>query len=435
MAKIKKKTDFIQFESSDNTIEIHRGRNGYEWTGQKGKILEWTIPVLVEKSADEILNEIYNCEYWQSYGKGRETSINSPALREYIWNKILPNIDIKNMKKVPVASSDRESLSRTQSKGKYVIETKNDILSIGSNECYTFYQGVEQVSQWFINNVNKEYFKDKIIYMNADDTKSAFWIYFYNNFQILGLKEIIATHYDNSGLTYGNSEINLKNIRNGLWEECSGYILRYDGKKIIRIPPDHVKSDFHGDYKEEKCLKIAREEADIIITNPPFGKEWEQYVKCMLSTGKKLIFWGFGNSARYNWFMPYLNKHKLYIVRECSNNNVIMNYYMTPNYWKKKINIFIYTTENLSWQKPDDKHYSKKKEMLKNETAWYDDNKILCCNKTIPKDTNEVLAISANMLRHGILNDGYKILDDYKRYSPIKNGKEQFSRVLIKNTK
>ena len=32
-------TDFIQCESVGGTSEIHRGRNGYEWTGQKGKTL------------------------------------------------------------------------------------------------------------------------------------------------------------------------------------------------------------------------------------------------------------------------------------------------------------------------------------------------------------------------------------------------------------
>jgi len=430
MKKTKRmKTDYIQCEKTDNTIEIHRGRNGYEWSGQKGKILEWTIPVLVEKSADEILEKIYNCSEWQTYGKGRETSIDSPSLREFIWHSILPHIDIKTMKKIPIVRSNREQMKKTQTKGKYVIETKNDIITIGSNECYTFYQSVEQVSKWFLNHVNKDYFKDKVLYMNADDTKSAFWLYFYNNFKELGLKEIIATHYDNSGLSYGNSETDIKQL--GLWEEFKGYILRYDGKNIKRIPPEKVKSDFHGDFKEKKCLEIARNEADIIITNPPFGKEWEQYVKCMLETGKKLIFWGACTTVIYNWVMPLLNEHKIYIIKDCS-HNVLTDNFMTPNFWKKNVPCFIYTTEELSWQKPDNKHYRTKKEMLKDGTAWYDDKKILCCdNANIPYDTNEVLAVSSNIFRHGILNDGY-IINDFHRYGPIKNKEEGFARTLIK---
>jgi hypothetical protein len=68
-------------------------------------------------------------------------------------------------------------------------------------ERYTFYQSVELVVNWFLNNLNNEYFKDKVVYLNADNTRSAFWIYFKNNFKKLGLKELIATHYDGSGLS------------------------------------------------------------------------------------------------------------------------------------------------------------------------------------------------------------------------------------------
>jgi len=468
LAKIKQiKTDFIQCESTENTIEIHRGRNGYNWTGQKGKILEWTIPVLVENSADEILNDIYNCEYWQTFGKGKETSYDSPALREFIWHRILPFIDIKNMKSVDPSDDGQKKMIDTQLKGKYVIETKKDILTIGSNECYTFYQSVEMVSNWFLKNVNKDYFKNKILYMNADDTKSAFWLYFYKNFEKLGLKEIIATHYDGSGLSYGNSETDIKQF--GLWEEYNGYILRYDGKKIKRIPPDKVKSNFHGDYKEKKCMEIARNEADIIITNPPFGKEWEQYVKCMLETGKTLIFWGNGNASIYTWFMPYLNEKNLFIIKDCS-DKYYTDYYMTPNMWKKRALGFVFTTEDLSKICIfDKKNFSTKNEMLKNGSAWYarlttmsgskwkknckdkdfiNDfyNKnhnapyeakydILCCDKgIIPIDTDEILAVSINVIKNGILNLGYEIID-YRSYCPIKGDKKGFVRVLIQKIK
>ena len=75
--------------------------------------------------------------------------------------------------------------------------------------------------------------------------------------------------------------------------------------------------------------------------------------------------------------------------------------------------------------------------MLKEGIAWYDDNNILVCdNATIPVNTNETLAVSKEIIRHGILNDGYEILKNYQRYAPIKDGKEKFARILIqKKTK
>ena len=53
---------------------------------------------------------------------------------------------------------------------------------------------------------------------------------------------------------------------------------KYDGKKILRIPPIGSKSNFHGSYSDKECMSIAYNEADIIITNPPFSK-FEHFFK------------------------------------------------------------------------------------------------------------------------------------------------------------
>ena len=434
-------TDWIQCEITDTTIEVHRGRNGYEWDGQKGKILEWSLPVLVEKSADEILEKVYSCPDWKPYGKGREVSLDSKDLRDKIWQLVMPYIDIKNLKTAPAIDKlgkcqgkSRASMNRTQKKGTYVDENriKKDKV-IPSNECYTFYQSVEFVVNWFLDNVDKNYFKNKVVYCNCDDVRSAFWIFFYNNFHKLGLKKLIATSYDKTGLSYGNNYDD--HIRHLFYQEekktCSGYVNVYDGQEIKRIPPENEPSKFHGDFRDKECYNIAKNEADIIITNPPFGKIWKQYVKCMLETGKKLIFWGNGVSVMYNWLMPLLNEKKIFVARECS-HNYITDHYMTPTYHLKEIRTHIYTTEDLSFLKPDKSHFSKKKTMLKNGTAWYDENKILICDKAqVPTDTDEILAVSTEIIRHGILNAGYEIVD-YHRYAPIKDGNEKFARILIR---
>ena len=49
-------------------------------------------------------------------------------------------------------------------------------------------------------------------------------------------------------------------------------------------------------------------------------------------------------------------------------------------------------------------------------------------------DTNETLAVSVNVIKHGILNTGYKILD-YNFYAPYKDGKRKFARILIQKKK
>ena len=462
--KTKLITDWIHVESVQNGLHIHRGRadsenNRYTFLGTQANHIKYTLPVLVETSADaDILQKYiyYNNPYWKALKgvNGKETSEDSEELRNYVWQVIMPFIDIKKLKSIPKVEQiedeevfkdrARKAMNRSQIQGQYTdVDRTRNLRIIGSNECYTFYQSVGFVVDWFLKNVDKDYFKNKVVYCNCDDVKSAFWIYFYNNFHKLGLKKLIASSFDGTGLSYGNdSQENLRNLFSNFDyqgkllkdREYNGFIYKYDGVKIQRVPPKNEKSTFHGDFRDQECYEIAKNEADIIMTNPPFGKLWRQYVECMLLTGKKLIFWGNGVSPTYNWFMQLLDEKKVFIAKECS-HNYLTDHYMSPTYHLKEVRTHIYTTENLSFQKPDKKCYSKKKTMLKNGTAWYDDNNILICDKAIiPNDTNETLAVSVNVIKHGILNNGYKILD-YNFYAPYKDSKRKFARILIQKKK
>lgn len=56
------------------------------------------------------------------------------------------------------------------------------------DEFYTLYEDVKNECDRY-----KEYFVNKSIYCNCDNRESAFFQYFYNNFNELQLKELIAT--------------------------------------------------------------------------------------------------------------------------------------------------------------------------------------------------------------------------------------------------
>ena len=128
-----------------------------------------------------------------------------------------------------------------------------------------------------------------------------------------------------------------------------------------------------------------------------------------------------------------LDEKKVFIAKDCS-HHYMTDHYMSPTYHLKEVRTHIYTTEDLSFQKPDKKYYSKKKIMLKNGTAWYDDDNILVCDKAIPVDTDEVLAVSVNIIKAGILNDGYKIVE-YNGHFPYQNSNKGFWRILIQKAK
>ncbi|GBU21769.1 hypothetical protein R80B4_01669 [Fibrobacteres bacterium R8-0-B4] len=61
----------------------------------------------------------------------------------------------------------------------------------------------------------------------------------------------------------------------------------------------------------------------------------------------------------------------------------------------------------------------------------YDDTKtLLVDNCYIPNDYRKPFAVSARPILNGLLEKGYKIVQD-KRYTPYTNGKEGFAKVLV----
>ena len=64
----------------------------------------------------------------------------------------------------------------------------------------------------------------------------------------------------------------------------------------------------------------------------------------------------------------------------------------------------------------------------------FDDSKVLLVdNCYIPVDYNEPFAVSVNPILNGILEKGYKIIQE-KEYYPYIKGKKKFARVLIQKT-
>jgi len=247
--------------------------------------------------------------------------------------------------------------------------------------------------------------------MNCDDAgQSAFWIYFYNNFTNLKLKEIISTRFDGSKLDFSGS------LFGNQWEEFDGSIIKYDGKKTLRIPPIGTKSKFHGSYSDKECMNIANNEADIIITNPPFSK-FEHYFKCMQSTGKDVICLGSKTAVQYTWTKELWDSKKLFVLP------YRFDWFLTPTFKKKNAIALIYTNIKQS-------HKTDKIKPLKEiPKQYYDDKGMLVVDNFVPNDYYEPFAISVSPIQRGILNSGYKLLQC--SYRPVVNNKYKFKRTII----
>jgi len=401
------KIDYVILESSQGQLELHRGRGGYAWKGQKGKKVEWILPIKVENNADEVLRQIYNLPEWHGIGKGKECAMDSKELRSAIWQKIFPLISIKHLPQVNEKGgmTDRERMKKTQSKRRY--NDDEDMVTIESDECYTFYEDVETI----VNHFGAEYWQNKVVYMNCDDAgQSAFWIYFYNNFEKLGLKQIIATRYDGSKLDYSGSLFSHE------WNKYDGFIVRYDGKKMLRIPPIGNTSTFHGSYAEKECMDIAKNEADVIITNPPFSK-FEHFYMCMLSTGKDVICLGSKTAANYKWTEELWKSKKIFVLPHR------FDWFLTPTFKSKNAIALVYTnipqnhkTDKIKPLSEIPKHY------LYNQCLRIVDN-------FVPSDYYKPFGVSVSPIQRGVLNSGYKLLQC--RYGPVLDNKPKFARTII----
>ena len=138
----------------------------------------------------------------------------------------------------------------------------------------------------------KKHFKGKTVFCNCDDpTWSAFWKYFHLNFEVLGLKKLISTHYDKDEPTYK---------------------MVYEGGDDNNIEVG-VKTPLlgNGDFRNQECIDLLKE-SDIVVTNPPFSL-FREYVAQLMEYGKKFIIIGNKNSVTYKEFFPLLKDNKVWL--------------------------------------------------------------------------------------------------------------------------
>ena len=168
-----------------------------------------------------------------------------------------------------------------------------------------FYTQLTDVSKELMH--YKHHFKDKIVFCNCDDpTWSAFWKYFHLNFSALGLKKLISTHYDKTEPTYK---------------------MEYTGGDDNDIEVG-VKTPLegNGDFRNQECLDLL-DEADIVVTNPPFSL-FREYVACLMEHKKKFLIIGNMNAITYKEFFPLLRNNEVWLG--CTNFNVGM-YFFVPD--------------------------------------------------------------------------------------------------------
>lgn len=179
-----------------------------------------------------------------------------------------------------------------------------------------FYTQLTDVSKELMH--YKQHFKDKIVFCNCDDpTWSAFWKYFHLNFEALGLKKLISTHYDKTEPTYK---------------------MEYTGGDDNDIEAG-VKTPLegNGDFRNQECLNLL-DEADIVVTNPPFSL-FREYVAVLMEHEKDFLILGNQNAVTYKEFFPLIRANKVWFGASIHSGGV--DFQIPDNYETYSKNVFI----------------------------------------------------------------------------------------------
>ncbi len=132
----------------------------------------------------------------------------------------------------------------------------------------------------------KEHFKNKIIFLNCDDPEeSNFWKYFALNFKFLGLKKLIATHFETKKPSYKLEKTNGNTIKTPLKQ--------------------------NGDFRSPECIEILKK-SDIVVTNPPFSL-FREYIAQLMKYNKKFLIIGNQNALTNKDTFEFIKKNKIWL--------------------------------------------------------------------------------------------------------------------------
>lgn len=177
----------------------------------------------------------------------------------------------------------------------------------------------------------RERFRNKIVFCNCDDPyESNFFKYFALNFNKLGLKKLITTCYSGSPIMYeqvklldvvitvptgiGNAnkhpyKVEITEVKD---ENNDGAVNLADVEYLLKSKKNVLTLlDGNGDFRSEECIELLNE-ADIVVTNPPFSL-FREYVAQLVDYNKKFIIVGNINAVTYKEIFKLIKENKIWL--------------------------------------------------------------------------------------------------------------------------
>ena len=190
----------------------------------------------------------------------------------------------------------------------------------------------------------KEHFKGKVVYCNCDDPRmSNFFHYFSYNFEKLGLKKLITTCYKSQDM-----DLYSKN------DSEQAIYLEYNGDKNGDRVPNPEEIGIHylkgdGDFRSAECIELLNQ-ADIVVTNPPFSL-FREYVEQLIKFDKKFLIIGNNNAVTYKEIFNLIKQNIIWLGYTHPTNFVVPDdYEMRENRsWRDENGVNWRSLGNACW--------------------------------------------------------------------------------------
>lgn len=189
-----------------------------------------------------------------------------------------------------------------------------------NDEFYTQYADIQEEINAYLE-YDPNVFRGKTILLPCDDPEwSNFTKFFAQNFEEFGLKKLISTSYASESKIIKSWQPTLFETSNPNYDteksKTNGkiFVLDHDTNANGKIDIEDLEwsyLDGNGDFRSSE-VKALRDEADIIITNPPFSL-FIDFMDWLIESKKKFIILGRMSALHYSTMFVHIMKNEIWV--------------------------------------------------------------------------------------------------------------------------
>ena len=210
------------------------------------------------------------------------------------------------------------------------------------DEFYTQFSDIQREINAYID-FDKDVFRGKTILLPCDDPEwSNFTKFFAQNFESFGIKKLISTsfaynskkvEFDYQPTLFETIDPRFEILKSK--EKGKIFTLTKDENQDGKINIDDLKFDYldgDGDFRSEE-VKLLRDEADIIITNPPFSL-FREFVAWLVESKKKFLILGNPNLLSKRDIFPLFQNNTIWCGCKSMSED---SYFIIPEQYKIRL--------------------------------------------------------------------------------------------------